>query len=1001
MAIIFSLFELSLATRIAAMPCQGTFGHHNPSLNSFKEPLGIPKQGSWVTSYLIQARKLKPSTLLFFFFWEVHQRLYQKPARIKNHTNDSGYFLGALGFTLPVEELTLWSTSLTTVLDWLTLPHGPSLVDGTSTENKLMALAILVSSEAFADPDSPLVGLGFLYKAPYIQTAPWSEAYFELKLASQAEASSRPLETKLIFVQIQVSSQVIPLPSVPTLFLDVKTPEDITDSKVSQPTRDFRGFHLHQVVLTGEDPPVSQVVIPRLQGQTSFHWATMQDQVLPPELEEAPQVIAVLAAADPNHWNILNDLVYPSCLEHFKARHKASMASRVAMSMASVGSRGENLTPTQELPPTTWPTQPTMPPLTVQDIDVRVTEVMDQVHDLNLQWIQEMGFLRGIDHALSKSLMVEFLRLKVLMAEDLSATLRVWQVEMEAATDNLLRDLDAAAQVSTTLPSQNAAVGTALRQFRTAVQLRVALPLTRLDEACERMEEFIWSRLREMLSQQETKDLSSRIADHRGKIRQLLHSESLRHPEVAPLVLVGLAANFESNFFPGVLEGLLESLGIAATGGSNPPSSSREGARRAWSTAVGEAISRIEQKEVKAPVTVELPPSLDPVYQEDPRERQRDLIPPPFTDPLFIPSVARAVFEAVRPPVVPKAFLLAGPCEAALTLLGPKDRGSGPEASKPTEPTPSTSQPCLQVPEPGSTASDTDSGKAEEITSEEAPPPRSLKVRFPLGLLKRSHETAASGSKSGATPSKVRKGPEAEESETAWSTGPSKADLSKACFELYQKDRLEVRDIQAQILELDDRDDVTQEVLDSSPTFRLRRAADESHSPTIIGDLWIDHLESEGCIAQCKPNDFQFEEEWLPLYTRAGITKHVSGVSALIKAHMDSPLIAVIPSNMAFQSENEYVIRQLHGADCLSRITIYYGDGQRKQLAFCPYCGVMYENSATAYSHARKHLGMTFLCRGCYNKIYRAPQHLIQHRRNCSPCLMSKPESSRRSGRNK
>ena len=49
-----------------------------------------------------------------------------------------------------------------------------------------------------------------------------------------------------------------------------------------------------------------------------------------------------------------------------------------------------------------------------------VTEVMDQVHDLNLQWIQEMGFIREIDHALSKSLMVEFLHLKVLMAEDLS-----------------------------------------------------------------------------------------------------------------------------------------------------------------------------------------------------------------------------------------------------------------------------------------------------------------------------------------------------------------------------------------------------------------------------------------------------------------------------------------------------------------------------------------------------------------------------------------------------
>ena len=106
-------------------------------------------------------------------------------------------------------------------------------------------------------------------------------------------------------------------------------------------------------------------------------------------------------------------------------------------------------------------------------------------------------------------------------------------------------------------------------------------------------------------------------------------------------------------------------------------------------------------------------------------------------------------------------------------------------------------------------------------------------------------------------------------------------------------------------------------------------------------------------------------------------------------------------TDMLFQSEREYVIRQLHEANCLSRVTIYYGENQQKQLAFCPYCGVMNENATTTYSHVRKHLGITFLCGGCYNKIYRAPQHLVQHRRSCHPCLMSKPESSQRSVRNK
>ena len=88
---------------------------------------------------------------------------------------------------------------------------------------------------------------------------------------------------------------------------------------------------------------------------------------------------------------------------------------------------------------------------------------------------------------------------------------------------------------------------------------------------------------------------------------------------------------------------------------------------------------------------------------------------------------------------------------------------------------------------------------------------------------------------------------------------------------------------------------------------------------------WIDN---EGHIAKCKPHDFKFENEWLPLYTRAGVTRHVSGLSSLLKTQGDSPLISVIPPDMLFQSEREYVIHQLHEADCLSWVTVYYGENQ-------------------------------------------------------------------------
>ena len=76
-----------------------------------------------------------------------------------------------------------------------------------------------------------------------------------------------------------------------------------------------------------------------------------------------------------------------------------------------------------------------------------------------------------------------------------------------------------------------------------------------------------------------------------------------------------------------------------------------------------------------------------------------------------------------------------------------------------------------------------------------------------------------SGSKDGATPSKVWKELAADEAETTASTRPSEAALRKARFELYEKDLPEVKEVQAQILGLDEGEKATQEDFDSSPDF--------------------------------------------------------------------------------------------------------------------------------------------------------------------------------------
>ena len=77
------------------------------------------------------------------------------------------------------------------------------------------------------------------------------------------------------------------------------------------------------------------------------------------------------------------------------------------------------------------------------------------------------------------------------------------------------------------------------------------------------------------------------------------------------------------------------------------------------------------------------------------------------------------------------------------------------------------------------------------------------------------------------------------------------------------------------------------------------------------------------------------------------------------------------------------MIHKLHKPESLNQVSISYDTNQRKQIAFCPYCGIMNENMATAHSHARKHLRIAFLCGGCYGKIYKKPQYLYIHMLSC------------------
>ena len=110
----------------------------------------------------------------------------------------------------------------------------------------------------------------------------------------------------------------------------------------------------------------------------------------------------------------------------------------------------------------------------------------------------------------------------------------------------------------------------------------------------------------------------------------------------------------ESNFFPGILEGLLGRLGIAAPGEKNPPTSAKEGAARLWASAVLNAVQKMEKRQVRLETSgsTGMPSGLHLNYEEDFLNYQSHQVPAVFTDPLFLPNMINSVYQLVMPPVL-------------------------------------------------------------------------------------------------------------------------------------------------------------------------------------------------------------------------------------------------------------------------------------------------------------------------------------------------------------
>ena len=224
-----------------------------------------------------------------------------------------------------------------------------------------------------------------------------------------------------------------------------------------------------------------------------------------------------------------------------------------------------------------------------------------------------------------------------------------------------------------------------------------------------------------------------------------------------------------------------------------------------------------------------------------------------------------------------------------------------------------------------------------------------------------------------SSPSKKRATEETAESppphEAALPRGMSEKDILPKRYEVFTSDYDWVQSIRGSLLGLEAGASPSRRDIDNSSRFIPRTAVSESDLPEVITEHWLPILRREGLLVECPPDQFTATVDWIPLYTCEGLQKYLPAVLSAFPSQGAPSLIAVVPPEFRVGMGKEFLLCNFHRHQCLVRQSFYL-EGRHRQLAFCPYCRVINENSDTALSHVRKHLDLQFVCGGCYSRSF-------------------------------
>ena len=222
----------------------------------------------------------------------------------------------------------LRSIPLKNVLEWLTKPKGPNLVEDPMCSAPEKALVLATTKRMLYREDPPSMGVGLVYKPHYVSTESFCHAYMHLNVwhaaTSDQDSTDKLDSSRFILVSISGMSEVVPDALLHPLFLDIIDKEAIEEMGEPLAPHSFQGFRLHTVWSRppGEEP-VRQIAFPRLRGDTTAPMLKHVPKKLPPNLWQGSKVAIPLKSPSSRHWNMDSDLTFRSAVDTHHRQHEA------------------------------------------------------------------------------------------------------------------------------------------------------------------------------------------------------------------------------------------------------------------------------------------------------------------------------------------------------------------------------------------------------------------------------------------------------------------------------------------------------------------------------------------------------------------------------------------------------------------------------------------------------------------------------------------------------